>query len=233
MSKLVWDAAGQRFYETGVKQGVLYVQSSTGTYPSGVAWNGLVNVTESPSGAEANAQYADDIKYLNLYSAEEFGATIEAFTYPDAWEECDGSKATEKVKFGQQSRKSFGFCYRTAIGNDVDGSEHGYKLHLVYGAMASPSEKAYGTINDSPEPITFSWEVTTTPVNVDIEGFKPTSILTLDSRDFTETADKAKLTALEDALYGTANADPYLPLPEDVVSIIKTGSPRGATGSTQ
>lgn len=231
MAKLVWDAAGERFYETGVSKGVLYVQNSAGSYPAGVAWNGLTNVTESPSGAEANAQYADDIKYLNLYSAEEFGCTIEAFTYPDEWEECDGSKSSGKVKFGQQGRKSFGFCYRTAVGNDVDGSEHGYKIHMVYGAMASPSEKAYGTINDSPEPINFSWEVTTTPVNVDIEGFKPTSILTVDSRDFSATADKAKLTALEDALYGTTTETAYLPLPEDVVSIITTGAPRGATGN--
>ena len=229
MPKLEWDAAGKRFYETGVSKGVLYVQNSAGAYPTGVAWNGLTNVTESPSGAEANAQYADDIKYLNLYSAEEFGCTIEAFTYPDEWEECDGSKASGKVKFGQQGRKSFGFCYRTAVGNDTDGSEHGYKLHMVYGAMASPSEKAYGTINDSPEPINFSWEVTTTPVNVDIEGFKPTSILTVDSRDFSTTSDQEKLKALEDALYGSTSTTAYLPLPEDVVSIITTGAPRGET----
>lgn len=229
MAKLVWDAAGKRFYETGVSKGVLYVQNSQGAYPTGVAWNGLTNVTESPSGAEANAQYADDIKYLNLYSAEEFGCTIEAFTYPDEWEECDGSKSSGKVKFGQQGRKSFGFCYRTAVGNDVDGSEHGYKIHMVYGAMASPSEKAYGTINDSPEPINFSWEVTTTPVNVDIEGFKPTSILTVDSRDFKTTTEENNLKALEDALYGSTTSTAYLPLPEDVVSIITTGSPRGTT----
>ena len=231
MAKLEWDAAGKRFYETGVSKGVLYVQNSSGAYPTGVAWNGLTNVTESPSGAEANAQYADDIKYLNLYSAEEFGCTIEAFTYPDEWEECDGSKYSGKVKFGQQGRKSFGFCYRTAVGNDIDGSEHGYKIHMVYGAMASPSEKAYGTINDSPEPINFSWEVTTTPVNVDIEGFKPTSILTVDSRDFETTDDKNKLKALEDALYGSQSTTAYLPAPEDVVSIITTGAPRGTTGN--
>ena len=229
MSKLVWDAAGERFYETGVSKGVLYVQNSQGAYPTGVAWNGLTNVTESPSGAEANAQYADDIKYLNLYSAEEFGCTIEAFTYPDEWEECDGSKSSGKVKFGQQGRKSFGFCYSTAIVNDVDGSEHGYKIHMVYGAMASPSEKAYGTINDSPEPINFSWEVTTTPVNVDIEGFKPTSILTVDSTDFKTTTELNNLKALEDALYGSTTTTAYLPAPEDVVSIITTGSPRGTT----
>lgn len=221
--KLEWDASGSRFYETGVSKGVLYVQDSSGAYPEGVAWNGLVNVTESPSGAEANPQYADDIKYLNLYSAEEFGCTIEAFTYPTEWEECDGSKSSGKVKFGQQGRKSFGFCYRTSIGNDVDGAEHGYKLHMVYGATASPSEKAYGTINDSPEPITFSWEVTTTPVKVNIEGFKPTSILTIDSRDFT-AEDSSKLEALENALYGTSEAEAYLPSPEAVVSLVSTGS---------
>ena len=229
--KLEWDASGNRFYETGVSKGVLYVQNSSGAYPAGVAWNGLVNVTESPSGAEASPQYADDIKYLNLYSAEEFGCTIEAFTYPPEWEECDGSKSSGKVKFGQQARKSFGFCYRTAIGNDVDGSEHGYKIHMVYGATASPSEKAYGTINDSPEPITFSWEVTTTPVQVSLEGFKPTSILTVDSRDFVTSAEKEKLTALENALYGTTTETAYLPSPENVVSIITTGA-TGATGAT-
>lgn len=215
MAKLVWDAAGQRFYETGVKQGVLYVQNSDGTYPEGVAWNGLTTVTESPSGAEANPQYADDIKYLNLYSAEEFGATIEAFTYPVEWEECDGSRNINGVKLGQQGRKSFGLCYRTAVGNDIDGSEHAYKLHLIYGAQASPSEKSYTTINDSPEPITFSWEVTTTPTNV--TGYKPTSQITIDSRD----VGASTMAALEDILYGTVATTASLPSPEEVIALVR------------
>ncbi len=215
MAKLTWDESGKRLYETGVKQGVLYVQDSNGTYPKGVAWNGLTGVTESPSGAEANAQYADDIKYLNLYSAEEFGATVEAFTYPDEWAECDGSAEIAKgVYMGQQGRKSFGLCYRTAVGNDIDGSDHGYKLHLIYGAMASPSEKAYSTINDSPEPITFSWEINTTPVNV--PGFKPTALVTVDSTKFTTEDQKAKLAALEEKLYGSENKEAFLPLPAEV-----------------
>ena len=219
MAKLKWDESGQRFYETGVKRGVLYVQDSSGTYPKGVAWNGLTGVTESPSGAEANAQYADDIKYLNLYSAEEFGATVEAFTYPDEFAECDGSaEVTPGVYMGQQGRKSFGLCYRTSVGNDIDGSDHGYKLHLIYGAMASPSEKAYSTINDSPEPITFSWEINTTPVNV--EGFKPTALITVDSTKFDTEDKKALLSALEDKLYGTANAEAFLPLPEEVFTTL-------------
>ena len=217
--KLTWDESGKRLYETGVKQGVLYVQDSSGTYPKGVAWNGLTGVTESPSGAEANAQYADDIKYLNLYSAEEFGATVEAFTYPDEWAECDGSaEVTPGVYMGQQGRKSFGLCYRTAVGNDIDGSDHGYKLHLIYGAMASPSEKAYSTINDSPEPITFSWEINTTPVNV--AGFKPTALITIDSTKFDTTEKKALLSALEDKLYGTASAEAFLPLPGEVFTTL-------------
>ena len=219
MAKLKWDESGQRFYETGVKRGVLYVQDSSGTYPKGVAWNGLTGVTESPSGAEANAQYADDIKYLNLYSAEEFGATVEAFTYPDEFAECDGSaEVTPGVYMGQQGRKSFGLCYRTSVGNDIDGSDHGYKLHLIYGAMASPSEKAYSTINDSPEPITFSWEINTTPVNV--EGFKPTALITVDSTKFDTEDKKELLSALEDKLYGTANAEAFLPLPEEVFTTL-------------
>lgn len=215
MAVLKWDQSGEKFYETGVKYGVLYPQSSSGTYPLGVAWNGLTTVTETPSGAEANPQYADDIKYLNLYSAEEFGATIEAFTYPDEWAECDGSaEIGTGVYMGQQGRKSFGLCYRTAVGNDIDGSDHGYKLHLVYGGMASPSERAYSTINDSPEPITFSWEITTTPVAV--SGYKPTSIITIDSRKVST----AKMTELEGILYGTNNTDPRLPLPAEVLSIV-------------
>lgn len=214
MPKLVWDATGERLYETGVKQGVLYVMSE-GTYPQGVAWNGLTAVTESPSGAEATPLYADDIKYLNLMSAEEFGATIEAYTYPDEFMECDGSAAlTEGVYIGQQPRKTFGMCYRTTLGNDVKNDAYGYKLHLIYGAMASPSEKAYATINDSPEAITFSWEITTTPVNV--TGHKPTASITIDSTK----VDAEKLKALEDALYGTAEKEAHLPLPDEVATIM-------------
>ena len=214
MSKLVWDQTGERLYETGVKYGVLYVQEGA-AYPKGVAWNGLTAVTESPSGAEATALYADDIKYLNLMSAEEFGATIEAYTYPDEFMACDGSASlSDGVYIGQQARKSFGLCYRTTIGNDVVNNDYGYKLHLIYGALASPSEKAYSTINDSPEAITFSWEVSTTPVNV--TGHKPTACLTIDS---TKVAPE-KLAALEEILYGKEQAEPRLPLPDEVVQIM-------------
>lgn len=215
MSKLVWDKTGERLYETGVKQGVLYPQAAGGTYPMGVAWNGLTNITESPSGAEATALYADDIKYLNLVSAEELGGTIEAYTYPDEFAECDGSAAlTEGVFIGQQDRKTFGLCYRTTLGNDVDSNGHGYKLHLIYGALAAPSEKAYATINDSPEAITFSWEFKTTPVNV--TGHKPTASLTLDSTKVSET----KMAALEKVLYGDGETEARLPLPDEVVQIL-------------
>ena len=215
MSKLVWDKTGERLYETGVKQGVLYPQAAGGTYPKGVAWNGLTNITESPSGAEATALYADDIKYLNLVSAEEFGGTIEAYTYPDEFAECDGSAAlTDGVFIGQQDRKTFGLCYRTTLGNDVDSNGHGYKLHLIYGALAAPSEKAYATINDSPEAITFSWEFKTTPVNV--AGHKPTASLTLDSTKVSET----KMVALEKVLYGDGDTEARLPLPDEVVQIL-------------
>lgn len=215
MSKLVWDKTGERLYETGVKQGVLYPQAAGGTYPKGVAWNGLTNITESPSGAEATALYADDIKYLNLVSAEELGGTIEAYTYPDEFAECDGSAAlTEGVFIGQQDRKTFGLCYRTTLGNDVDSNGHGYKLHLIYGALAAPSEKAYATINDSPEAITFSWEFKTTPVNV--TGHKPTASLILDSTKVSET----KMAALEKVLYGDVDTEARLPLPDEVVQIL-------------
>lgn len=220
MSKLVWDKTGERLYETGVKQGVLYPMDATGTYPKGVPWNGLTNVTESPSGAEATALYADDIKYLNLMSNEEFGGTIEAYTYPDEFAECDGSASIATgVYIGQQARKTFGFCYRTTIGNDVESNAHGYKLHLVYGALASPSEKAYATINDSPEAITFSWEFSTTPVNV--TGFKPTACLTIDSTK----VDAEKLAALEKILYGDDADDTAvarLPLPDEVAQVMGT-----------
>lgn len=214
MSKLVWDESGKRFYETGVKMGVLYVQEA-GAYPKGVAWNGLTAVTESPSGAEPTAIYADDIKYLNLMSNEEFGATIEAYTYPEEFEVCDGSASIAKgVSIGQQVRKSFGLCYRTTLGNDVDGNDHGYKLHLIYGALAAPSEKAYATINDSPEAITFSWEVTTTPVSV--KGFKPTASVTIDSTKVTPE----KLTALEAVLYGSEEKEARLPLPDEIITLV-------------
>ena len=221
MSKLVWDQTGEHYYETGVKMGVLYPQSASGTYPKGVAWNGLTAVTESPSGAEATPLYADDTKYLNLYSAEEFGATIEAYTYPDEFAECDGSaEVATGVTIGQQKRKAFGLCYRTTIGNDTEGNDHGYKIHIIYGAMASPSEKAYATINDSPEAITFSWEVTTTPVSV--SGFKPTASVTIDSTK----VDEAKLKQLEAILYGdngsSSTADARLPLPDEIVTLIGT-----------
>lgn len=213
--KLVWDQTNERLYETGVKMAVVYPQATGGTYPMGVAWNGLTAVTESPSGAEATALYADDIKYLNLMSAEEFAATIEAYTYPDEFAECDGSAELAKgVAIGQQKRKAFGLCYRTVLGNDVDGNDYGYKLHIIYGAMAAPSEKAYATINDSPEAITFSWELSTTPVSVD--GFKPTASITIDSTK----ADPTKLEALEKILYGSEEAEARLPLPNEIATLM-------------
>ena len=216
MSKLVWDATGERKYETGVRNGVLYVMAEGGTYPKGVAWNGLTAVTESPSGAEATALYADDTKYLNLISAEEFGATIEAYTYPDEFAECDGSATLAAgVTIGQQPRKTFGMSYRTVYGNDVNNESYGYKLHLIYGAVAAPSEKAYATINDSPEAITFSWEVKTTPVNV--TGHKPTASLTIDSTK----VDQTKLKKIEDILYGAAEGEARLPLPDEIIKIIQ------------
>ena len=217
MSKIVWDAIGEHTFETGVRNGVLYLKNVEGVYDTGVAWNGLTSVSESPEGAEATDLYADDIKYLTLMSAENFKATIEAYTYPDEFEECDGSATIANgVVIGQQSRKPFGLCYRTAIGNDTDGNEHGYKLHIVYGCQASPSEKQYCTINDSPEAITFSWEVSTTPVNV--TGKKPTATLIIDSTK----ADKAKMTALEAILYGSESTEPRLPLPDEIATMMTT-----------
>lgn len=216
MAKLQWDQIGERTYETGVDRGVLYVANKDGTYPKGVAWNGLTNVTESPSGAEATALYADNIKYLNLISAEDFGATVEAYTYPNEFMECDGSVEIAKgVTVGQQTHKAFGLCYRTYVGNDQELTDHGYKIHIIYNATASPSEKAYGTVNDSPEAITFSWELTTTPINV-TDGVKPAANLIVDS---TKT-DPSKLKALEDILYGTEENEPRLPLPSEIIEII-------------
>lgn len=212
MAKLAWDKTGERLYETGVDHGVLYVQDSSGEYPNGIAWNGLTSISESPSGAESNPQYADNIKYLNLISVEEFGATIEAFTYPDEFGVCDGTISPEPgVAVGQQGRKTFGLSYRTQLGNDVDGTDHGYKLHLIYGALAAPSEKAYETINDSPEAITFSWELTTTAVPV--PDMKPTAQITIDSTQ----VDPTMLAAFEEILYGDT-ADAQLPLPEEVIA---------------
>lgn len=213
--KLEWDKTGERLYETGVSKCVLYVQGEGGTYPQGVAWNGITAVTESPSGAEASPIYADDIKYLNLLSTEEFGATIEAYTYPPEFEACDGTaEIATGVTIGQQKRKTFGLCYRTIVGNDTDSNEHGYKLHIIYGALAAPSEKPYATVNDSPEAITFSWEVSTTPVNVN--GAKPTASLTIDSTK----VDKEKLVKLEDILYGSTEAAARLPLPDEIATIM-------------
>lgn len=215
MAKLAWDEAGKRFYETGVEKAVLFPQAADGSYPLGVAWNGLVSVSESPSGAEASPYYADNTKYLNLISAEDFGATIEAFTYPDEFAECDGSKnLVDGIKAGQQVRKPFGLCYKTVLGNDTNGNDHGYKLHFVYGCLAAPSEKGYSTINDSPEAITFSWELSTTPVSV--TGLKPTSILTLDSTK----VKAAELTALELIIYGDDAVDPRLPLPNEIATLM-------------
>ena len=220
MAKLIWDKIGERLFETGVKKGVLFVQNAAGAYPKGVAWNGLTGVTESPSGAEPSPLYADDIKYLNLMSAEEFGATIEAYTYPDEFAECDGSaELSIGVRIGQQKRKAFGLAYQTALGNDIDGADYGYKLHLVYGALAAPTEKGYQTINESPEAITFSWEVSTTPVAV--TGKKPTAHLTIDSTK----VDAAKLAALELILYGNDGVDPRLPLPNEVATIFASAAP--------
>lgn len=228
MSRIVWDKTGERFYETGVDRAVLYPISSAGLYNKGVPWNGITGITESPSGAEPNNLYADNIKYLVLVGAEDFGLTVECYTYPDEWEECDGSaEIAPGVVAGQQNRKVFGLSYRTKLGNDVDGQDHGYKLHLVYGGLASPSERGYQTVNDSPEPINPSWEITTTPV--DVPGYKPTARLIITSTK----VDPAKLKALEDILYGTEDQDARLPLPEEVIQLLKpsvavTASPESA-----
>ena len=214
MAKITWDDTGKRFYETGVKNGVLYVFDGS-KYSAGVAWNGLTAVTESPSGAEATPLYADDIKYLNLMSTEEFGATIEAYTYPDEFMQCNGeAELAPGINLGQQTRKTFGMCYRTTVGNDIEGNEYGYKLHLIYGALAAPSEKAYATINDSPEAITFSWEITTTPVNV--TGFKPTAYVVIDSNKVAEGV----MATLEAKLYGDDTNEPALLLPDEISTLL-------------
>lgn len=216
MTALTWDVVGERLYETGVDHGVLYIPNNIGVYDNGFAWNGLVSVTESPSGAEATPQYADNIKYLNLTSVEEFGGTIEAYTYPDEFGQCDGTYAPEDgVLVGQQARSYFGLCYRTKIGSDLD-ADLGYKLHLIWGAQAAPSEKAYSTVNDSPEAITFSWEITTTPVAV--SGLRPTASITLDSTKVNGTA----LAALEEILYGSVSNDPALPTPTAVLAMFSS-----------
>lgn len=222
MAKLTWDNTGERFYETGVKNVALYVFDNTSgakKYKDGVAWNGVTAISESPSGAEPTALYADDKKYLNLLSAEEFAASIEAYTYPDEFAECDGSaELAAGVSIGQQPRKQFGLCYRTAVGNDVDGTEKGYKLHLIYNCLAAPTEKSYATINDSPEAITFSWDISTTPVEV--AGHKPTAVVTIDSTKLDEKG-KTKLTSLEEILYGKDTTEPRLPLPDEIETLFK------------
>ena len=219
MTRLAWDQVGEKRYETGVDRGVLYLPNNLGVYNTGFAWNGLTSVTESPSGAESNKQYADNTVYANLKSAEEFGGTIEAFTYPVEFEQCDGTASpVAGVSFGQQGRKTFGLAYRTLIGNDLDGTDYGYKLHLIYGADAAPSEKAFSTVNDSPEAITFSWEITTTPVDVGTLGgtaYKPLASITIDSTK----VDADALADLENLLYGTAGTDPQLPLPAQVYAL--------------
>ena len=211
---LTWDDTGTRQYETGVSKGVLYVQNETGAYPKGVAWNGLSNVTEKPTGAEATPIYADNMKYLNLYSAEEFEASVECYMYPPEFAECDGStEIALGVSIGQQPRKAFGMSYQTLLGNDIEGDSHGYKIHLIYGAKASPSEKAYATVNDSPEAIAFSYELKTTPVH--LEGYKPFASITIDSTKVT----KENMKKIEDALYGTETNEPYLPMPDKIIEL--------------
>lgn len=215
MAKLVFNNVGERLFETGVKNGVLYVMGDDGTYEKGVVWNGLTAVTESPSGAETTPLYADDVKYVVIYAAEEFGATVEAYTYPEEFEECDGSASIfEGVTIGQQTRKSFGMCYKTSVGNDVQGQDFGYKIHIIYGAKAAPSEKSYSTINDSPEAVTFSWELSTVPVPV--EGFNPTATMVIDST----RVPAEKMALIEGKLYGTESEEATLPLPNELLALL-------------
>ena len=216
MAKLIFNNVGERLFETGVKNGVLYVMGDDGAYENGVVWNGLTAVTESPSGAETTPLYADDVKYVVIYAAEEFGATVEAYTYPEEFEQCDGSAAiSEGITIGQQTRKSFGMCYKTSVGNDVQGQDYGYKIHIIYGAKAAPSEKSYSTINDSPEAVTFSWELSTVPVPV--EGYSPTATVVIDSTRV--PAEKMEL--IEAKLYGSEEAEATLPLPNEILELIK------------
>lgn len=220
MAPLTWDQVGERLFETGVDHGVLYLPDEAGEYSTGVAWNGLVTVTESPSGAAANPQYADNIKYLNLIAAEEFGGTIDAFTYPDEFAQCDGTAIVEAgVTVGQQSRKVFGLSFRSRVGNDIDGTDHGYKLHMIYGAQAAPSDRAYGTINDQPAAISFSWTVTTSPVPV--TDLKPSALVTVDSTK----VDAATLADLEGILYGSGGVDARLPLPDEIIALFGGTAP--------
>lgn len=229
MTKLVWDATGEHFYETGVRNGVLFPKNDNGTYRTGVAWNGLTSVSESPSGAEETKLFADDSKYLSLRSAEDFSATIECYTYPDEWAECDGSASlTDGLYIGQQVRRGFAFSYRTVLGNDAVGDNYGYKLHIIYNAMTAPSQKSYSTINDSPEAITFSYEVNTTPVSFGA-NLKPSATLTIDSTKIT----KSILDQIEEKLYGTDQAEPTLPTPEWIISLVGGSGQTGQTGQTQ
>lgn len=227
MARIEWDKVGERKYETGVDRCVLYPIADDKAYKPGVAWNGITSISESPSGAETTSLWADNVKYLNLISAEEFGCSVEAYMYPEEFEACDGTASlVDGLTVGQQSRKTFGLCYRTKIGNDVDGQDAGYKLHLIYGCTASPSQKGYSTVNDSPEAISFSWEIKTTPVNVpkvgDVE-LKSTSTLVIDSTKFTDTTKKGYLAKLEDILYGSDSQQPELILPDAVYSVLTTG----------
>ena len=216
MAKLVFNNVGERLFETGVKNGVLYVMGDEGAYENGVVWNGLTAVTESPSGAETTPLYADDVKYVVIYAAEEFGATVDAYTYPEEFEQCDGSAAiSEGITIGQQTRKSFGMCYKTSVGNDVQGQDYGYKIHIIYGAKAAPSEKSYSTINDSPEAVTFSWELSTVPVPV--EGHNPTATMVIDST----RVPAEKMALIEAKLYGSEESDATLPLPNEILALIK------------
>lgn len=216
MAKLIFNNVGERLFETGVKNGVLYVMGDDGAYENGVVWNGLTAVTESPSGAETTPLYADDVKYVVIYAAEEFGATVEAYTYPEEFEQCDGSAAiSEGITIGQQTRKSFGMCYKTSVGNDVQGQDYGYKIHIIYGAKAAPSEKSYSTINDSPEAVTFSWELSTVPVPV--EGHNPTATMVIDST----RVPAEKMALIEAKLYGSEEAEATLPLPNEILDLIK------------
>lgn len=222
-ARLVWDQTGEKIYETGVRNGVLYPQAEDGSYPKGVAWNGLTSVQESPSGGEATTLYADDVKYLDLMSTEEFSMTIEAYTYPEEFRECDGSKEIMPgVYIGQQNRKTFGFCYRTTLGNDIKGNEYAYKLHFVYGCKANPSDTSYSSINDSPDANTFSWESKGTPVPVTIGDteYKPTASVTIDTSHFKTEQQLKNLKALEDVIYGSESADARLPLPSEIYSIL-------------